>query len=135
MPTAALRPATRETALATLVFAVLLGQPVVVVAALSLSTPTLPSLAVVAGGTLALAVTAARAFVRQGRSVGRLAEFLVVLGAVQLVAALALGAALGPGPALAGAARPAAVVLGYPVAYGVVYRGAPVSPATWLRDP
>ena len=107
--------------LAGLAFTLLFGQPVVVFA-LAVLSPGVPELAVITLGTVALAATTARAYVRRGGSVGRLGEFLLVLAAVQLVVAVSVRVALAvlqpTGLALA-ATRPAIVVVSYPLAYYV----------------
>lgn len=119
----------RQTALAFVVFLFLLGQPVVVFA-LAVLSPGVPSLVVIAVGTALLAGSVTRLFVRQGGSVDRLADFVLVLAGTQFVLALCSQAALTvvdaatvPLPML----LPALVLVGYPVAYYVVYHGPPIA--------
>jgi hypothetical protein len=113
----------RQFALSFAAFLFLFGQPVVVFA-LALLTPTPRTLLVIAVGTVALAATAARSFTRQGRSIGRLADFLLVLAGTQVLL-FVVATAMGPGGRLTPTARPVVVLLGYPVAYAVTYRDLP----------
>jgi hypothetical protein len=118
----------RQVALAFVVFLVLFGQPVVVFA-LAARSPGLPSLVVIAVGTALLAGSVTRLFVRRGGSVDRLADFLLVLAGTQLVLALLTQAAL-TAVDTATVSLPmlltALVLVGYPVAYYVVYHGPPI---------
>ncbi|WP_247005629.1 hypothetical protein [Halorientalis litorea] len=110
-------------------FCLLVGQPAVVFA-LAVASPTPLVFAVIGGGTLALAATATRGFRTRGYSADRLVDFVLVVAATQIVVALVFGlflSLLDSGGVTQAALRPAAVVLGYPVAYYVVYRRAPLS--------
>jgi len=126
----------RQFTLAFAVIAVLFGQPAVVFA-LALGAPGFRSLLIVAAGTALLAGTLARWFVRRGRSVSRLADFVLALAAIQIALVL-LGQftmrVLGAAPPVPPAAQPAVVLVAYPVAYYLVYRWRPVSPLTPTKN-
>ncbi|MFB6164641.1 MAG: hypothetical protein ABEJ31_05735 [Haloarculaceae archaeon] len=117
----------RRTLLAVCCFAALFGQPAVVVA-LAAGSADPATLSVVVVGTALLSIPAARAFVRRGRSVGRLADVLITAALVQMLLVLVVDFLEGM-PALADAAwtRPAIALASFPMAYAVVYR-ARVSP-------
>lgn len=122
-------------ALAVVAFLLLFGQPVFVFA-LAVLTPTLPSLAVIGGGTVLLAVPMARAFVRQGGSLSRLGDFVLVLAFAQVSLAL-LGRPLldaVEADVVTTAVQPGIVLVSYPVAYYVSYRRPAAARSIWLRS-
>jgi hypothetical protein len=110
----------RGVVLAFVAFLFCFGQPVVVVA-LAVGSPSVASLAVIVVGTSLLAGPAARAYVRQGWSVSRLADYVLAVGFVQLgiVVAGRLAVAEAGGPA---GLQPGLVVASYPVVYLLLTR-------------
>ncbi|MFD1586122.1 hypothetical protein ACFR9U_03945 [Halorientalis brevis] len=119
----------RELLLAFAAFLLVYGQPSVVCARVLLSV-TLPSLAVIVVGSMLLAAPTARTFVRQGGSISRLADFVIVAALVQIVVTLLglLVVAAANGDDLTALARATIVLSSYPIAYYVVYRAGGVSP-------
>lgn len=119
----------RQLFLAFAAFLLVYGQPSVVCARVLLSV-TLPSLAVIVVGSMVLAAPTARAFVRQGGSISRLADFVIVAALVQIVVALVgeLVVAATSGGDLSAISRAAIVLASYPIAYYVIYRAGDASP-------
>jgi len=121
-PGRAARRPRRASVLAFVAFLVVVGQPVAVFA-LAVTSPSPAVLSVIVGGTVLLAASATRAYLGQGWSVSRLADFVLAVGLTQvglvlLSRAVASGATgLRPGPV-----QSVAVVVSYPVVYLLLTR-------------
>ena len=112
----------RASVLAFVAFLVVIGQPAAVFA-LAVTSPSPAVLAVIVGGTVLLATPATRAYLRQGWSVGRLADFVLGVGLTQLGLILLSDATAGGGAGLRpGLVQSALVVVSYPVVYLLLTR-------------
>ncbi|WP_246985921.1 hypothetical protein [Halorientalis marina] len=116
---AAWRPR-RASVLAFVAFLVVIGQPAAVVA-LAVTSPSAAVLAVIVGGTALLAAPATRAYLGQGWSVSRLADFVLAVGLTQFGLVL-LSSAFASGGLRPGLAQPALVAVSYPVVYLLLTR-------------
>lgn len=109
----------RRLLLAFVGFLLLFGQPALIFA-LALTAPSVVSLAVIVVGTAVLAGPAARAYLGQGWSVSRLADYVLAVGLVQigLVVVSRVTHAGGASPAI----QPGIVLVSYPVVFVVLTR-------------
>ena len=88
--------------------------------ALALTSPSVPTLAVILVGTAVLAGPAARAYVGKGWSVSRLADYVLAVALVQIGLVVVSRVALaGGGPS---AIQPGIVLVSYPVVFVVLTR-------------
>lgn len=110
----------RQLVLAFVAFLLLFGQPAVIFA-LAVTSPSVATFAVIVAGTAVLAGPTARAYVGQGWSVSRLADYVLAVALVQigLVVVSRVALAGSGGPAMV---QPGIVLVSYPIVYVVLTR-------------